>query len=156
MSCLIDLLDLNYAVDGSSRGPPKFVHKATPARLMRRARSSHNYHGKRTGAIDAVNDWRLPKVSEEEDEAVDQKDWQDDAVSSRVSSGIGLNLLRPGSFSAEHGFETNSVLFQLVIGTSGLIVSMREAIMMVVLLTIQRLRIVQLQCKGRRDGSWVL
>ena len=106
MSCLIDLLDLNYAVDGSNRGPPKFVHKATPARLMRRARSSHNYHGKRMEAIDAVNEWRLPKVSAEEDGAVDQKAWQDDTMSCRVSSGIGLNLLRPDSFSSEHGFET--------------------------------------------------
>ncbi|KAF7090338.1 hypothetical protein CFC21_093102 [Triticum aestivum] len=78
--------------NGSSRGPPKFVHKATPARLMRRARSSHNYHGKRMGAIDAVNEWRLPKVSEEADEAVDQKDWQDDAMSSRVSSARDWNF----------------------------------------------------------------
>ncbi|XP_073358501.1 uncharacterized protein [Aegilops tauschii subsp. strangulata] len=42
---------LDMRVDGSNRGPPKFVHKATPARLMRRARSSHNYHGKRMEAI---------------------------------------------------------------------------------------------------------
>uniref|UniRef100_A0A453P8M0 Remorin C-terminal domain-containing protein n=2 Tax=Aegilops tauschii TaxID=37682 RepID=A0A453P8M0_AEGTS len=59
---------------------------------MRRARSSHNYHGKRMGAIDAVNEWRLPKVSEEADEAVDQKDWQDDAMSSRVSSARDWNF----------------------------------------------------------------
>lgn len=103
------LIHFKYAVDGSNRGPPRFVHKATPARLMRRARSSHNYHGRRLGAIDAVNEWRLPKVSEEEDEAVDQNDWQADTVSSRISSGIGLNLLRPVSSSAK--YESGSILY---------------------------------------------
>ncbi|XP_044421063.1 uncharacterized protein [Triticum aestivum] len=87
-------------VDGSNRGPPKFVHKATPARLMRRARSSHNYHGKHMEAIDAVNEWRLPKVSEEEDEAVDQKGWQDDTMSCRVSSARDWNF---GSDSVYEG-----------------------------------------------------
>ncbi|XP_044409781.1 uncharacterized protein [Triticum aestivum] len=83
---------LDMRVDKSNRGPPKFVHKATPARLMRRACSSHNYHGKCMGAIDAVNEWRLPKVNEEEDEAVDQKDWQDDTVSCRASSARDWNF----------------------------------------------------------------
>ncbi|XP_020190534.4 uncharacterized protein [Aegilops tauschii subsp. strangulata] len=87
-------------VDGSNRGPPKFVHKATPARLMRRARSSHNYHGKRMEAIDAVNEWRLPKVSAEEDGAVDQKAWQDDTMSCRVSSARDWNF---GSDSVYEG-----------------------------------------------------
>ncbi|PNT69176.1 hypothetical protein BRADI_3g50721v3 [Brachypodium distachyon] len=89
---------LDRRVDGSNRGPPRFVHKATPARLMRRARSSHNYHGRRLGAIDAVNEWRLPKVSEEEDEAVDQNDWQADTVSSRISSARDWNFEPDGVY----------------------------------------------------------
>ena len=72
--------------------PPRFIHKATPARLMRRVRSSHNFR-QRVGAIDAINEWRLPKVSEGEDEGGDQKEWQAETVSSRISSGIGLNLM---------------------------------------------------------------
>jgi hypothetical protein len=44
------------------------------------------------GAIDAINEWRLPKVSEEKDEECDQ-DWQADTVSSVISSGIGLDLI---------------------------------------------------------------
>jgi hypothetical protein len=43
--------------------------------------------------MDAINEWRLPKVSEEEDEAVDQTDWQADTLSSRISSGTDLNLM---------------------------------------------------------------
>ncbi|KAM3244067.1 hypothetical protein ACQJBY_055774 [Aegilops geniculata] len=89
-------------VDGSNRGPPKFVHKAAPARLMRRARSSHNYHGKRMEAIDAVNEWRLPKVSEEEDEAVDQKGWQDDTMSSSVSSARHWNFGSDSAYEASN------------------------------------------------------
>ena len=141
----------NYAGDGSNRGPPRFVHKATPARLMRRARSSRNYHRRRMGAIDAVNEWRLPKVSEGDDEAMDQKDWQADTVSSRISSGIGLNLLRPLSSSAKHELGQFCML-QLVIGTLMPMVPMREAIRVVMLLTIRMARIVQLQCKGWRDA----
>ena len=72
--------------------PPRFIHKATPARLMRRVRSSHNFR-QRVGAIDAINEWRLPKVSEGEDEGGDQKEWQTETVSSRISSGSGLNLM---------------------------------------------------------------
>jgi hypothetical protein len=71
--------------------PPRFIHRATPARFMRRARSSRNYC-QRVGAIDAINEWRLPKVSEEKDEECDQ-DWQADTVSSVISSGIGLDLI---------------------------------------------------------------
>lgn len=93
---------LDRRVNGSHRGPPRFVHKATPARLMRRARSSHNYRGRRMGAIDAVNEWRLPKVSEEEDEAVDQKDWQADTVSSRISSA------RDWNFDTGNAYEGNN------------------------------------------------
>ena len=62
-------------------------------------------------AIDAVNEWRLPNVSEEEDEAVNQKDCQDNTMSCSVSSGMGLNLLRPVSFSAEHEFESTLYCF---------------------------------------------
>ncbi|KAM0822426.1 hypothetical protein ACQ4PT_071502 [Festuca glaucescens] len=90
--------------DGSNRGPPRFVHKATPARLMRRARSARNYQRRRMGAIDAVNEWRLPKVSEEEDEAMDQKDWQADTVSSRISSARDWNFDAEGAYEgSNHG-----------------------------------------------------
>jgi hypothetical protein len=119
------------------------------------------------GAIDAVNEWTLPKVSEEEDEVMDQKDWQADTVSSRISSGIGLNLLRPVSFSANHEFGQFCMLqlvigtlmpmvLQLVVGTLMPMVPMMEAIMVVMLLTSQMARIVQLQCKGWRDRSGAL
>ncbi|KAM0922750.1 hypothetical protein ACQ4PT_005979 [Festuca glaucescens] len=95
---------LDRRVDGSNRGPPRFVHKATPARLMRRARSSRNYQRRRMGAIDAVNEWRLPKVSEEEDEAMDQKDWQADTVSSRISSARDWNFDAEGAYEgSNHG-----------------------------------------------------
>uniref|UniRef100_M8C037 Uncharacterized protein n=1 Tax=Aegilops tauschii TaxID=37682 RepID=M8C037_AEGTA len=43
-------------------------------------------------ATDAVNEWRLPKVSEEEDDAVDQKDCQDDTMSCSVSSARDWNF----------------------------------------------------------------
>jgi len=59
---------------------------------MRRVRSSHNFR-QRVGPLDAINEWRLPKVSEGDDEGGDQKDWQADTVSSRISSGISLNLM---------------------------------------------------------------
>jgi hypothetical protein len=107
------------------------------------------------GAIDAINEWRLPKVSEEEDEAMDQKDWQADTVSSRISSGISLNLLRPVDSSAKHELGQFCML-QLVIGTSMPKVPMREAITVVMLLTFQTVRVAQVQCKGWRDGSGAL
>ncbi|XP_051193466.1 uncharacterized protein [Lolium perenne] len=95
---------LDRRVDGSNRGPPRFVHKATPARLMRRARSARNYQRRRMGSIDAVNEWRLPKVSEEEDEAMDQKDWQADTVSSRISSARDWNFDAEGAYEGgNHG-----------------------------------------------------
>lgn len=53
---------------------------------MRRVRSSHNFR-QRVDALDATNEWRLPKVSEGDDEGGDKKDWQSNTVSSRVSSG---------------------------------------------------------------------
>uniref|UniRef100_A0ACD5YSW2 Uncharacterized protein n=2 Tax=Avena sativa TaxID=4498 RepID=A0ACD5YSW2_AVESA len=95
---------LDQRVHGSNRAPPRFVHKATPGRLIRRGRSSHNYHRRRMGAIDAVNEWRLPKVSEEEDEEVDQKDWQADTVSSRISSARDWNFETDGTYEGNnHG-----------------------------------------------------
>ncbi|GJM86355.1 hypothetical protein PR202_ga02208 [Eleusine coracana subsp. coracana] len=113
-------------VEGANQLPSRFIHRATPARLMRRARSSRNYC-QRVGAMDGINEWRLPKVSEEEDEEGDQKDWQADTVSSR-----------------------------LVIGTLSLTVPLRVAITVVMHLTIQMVRIAQLQDKGWRDGSQAL
>ncbi|CAM0944937.1 unnamed protein product [Alopecurus aequalis] len=89
---------LDRRVNGSNRGPPRFIHKATPGRLIRRARSVRDYHGRRMGAIDAVNEWRLPKVSEEEDEAMDQNDWQADTVSSRISSARDWNFDADGAY----------------------------------------------------------
>ncbi|KAM0922751.1 hypothetical protein ACQ4PT_005979 [Festuca glaucescens] len=104
LSCCSWQVLARKGVDGSNRGPPRFVHKATPARLMRRARSSRNYQRRRMGAIDAVNEWRLPKVSEEEDEAMDQKDWQADTVSSRISSARDWNFDAEGAYEgSNHG-----------------------------------------------------
>ncbi|KAM0864319.1 hypothetical protein ACQ4PT_044008 [Festuca glaucescens] len=104
LSCCSWQVLARKGVDGSNRGPPRFVHKATPARLMRRARSSRNYQRRRMGAIDAVNEWRLPKVSEEEDEAMDQKDWQADTVSSRISSARDWNFDAQGAYEgSNHG-----------------------------------------------------
>ncbi|GJN21755.1 hypothetical protein PR202_gb09268 [Eleusine coracana subsp. coracana] len=80
-------------VEGANQLPSRFIHRATPARLMRRARSSRNYR-QRVGAMDAINEWRLPKVSEEEDEEGDQKDWQADTVSSHLVIGT-LSLMEP-------------------------------------------------------------
>uniref|UniRef100_A0A0E0CPB9 Remorin C-terminal domain-containing protein n=1 Tax=Oryza meridionalis TaxID=40149 RepID=A0A0E0CPB9_9ORYZ len=84
-------------VERTNPVPPRFIHKATPARSMRRARSSHNYR-RRLGAMDAINEWRLPKVSEEEDEAVDQTDWQADTLSSRTSSARDWNFEAGGAY----------------------------------------------------------
>ncbi|TVU28950.1 hypothetical protein EJB05_20489 [Eragrostis curvula] len=84
-------------VEGGNQVPQRFIHRATPARLMRRARSSHNFRH-RVGAIDAINEWRLPKVSEEEDEEGDEKDWQADTVSSRISSGRDWKFESDGAF----------------------------------------------------------
>ncbi|KAL5208731.1 hypothetical protein ABZP36_033166 [Zizania latifolia] len=90
------LLD-RRSVERANPVPPRFRHKATPARLMRGARSSHNYR-RRLGAMDAINEWRLPKVSEEEDEAGDQTDWQVDTLSSRISSVRDWNLEPGGAY----------------------------------------------------------
>ncbi|XP_062221044.1 uncharacterized protein LOC133920441 [Phragmites australis] len=92
---------LDRRVEGANQAPPRFIHRATPARLMRRARSSHNYR-QRVGAIDAINEWRLPKVSEEEDEAGDQKDWQTDTVSSLISSARDWNFESHGAFKGRN------------------------------------------------------
>ncbi|XP_040377215.1 uncharacterized protein LOC102708416 [Oryza brachyantha] len=81
--------------------PPRFIHKATPARSMRRAHSSHNYR-RRLGAMNAINEWRLPKVSEEEDEAVDQTDWQADTLSSRISSARDWNFEPGGTYEGSN------------------------------------------------------
>ncbi|KAK3154820.1 hypothetical protein QOZ80_2BG0195470 [Eleusine coracana subsp. coracana] len=90
-------------VEGANQLPSRFIHRATPARLMRRARSSRNYR-QRVGAMDAINEWRLPKVSEEEDEEGDQKDWQADTVSSHVSSARDWNFESDGAFEgSNHG-----------------------------------------------------
>ncbi|KAL6601292.1 hypothetical protein ACP70R_044512 [Stipagrostis hirtigluma subsp. patula] len=94
---------LDRRVGGADQVPPRFIHRATPARLMRRVRSSHNFR-QRVGAIDAINEWRLPKVSEEEDEAGDQKDWQTETVLSRISSARDWNFESNGAFEgSNHG-----------------------------------------------------
>ncbi|KAL6633845.1 hypothetical protein ACP70R_026516 [Stipagrostis hirtigluma subsp. patula] len=94
---------LDRRVEGANQVPPRFIHRATPARLMRRVRSSHNFR-QRVGAIDAINEWRLPKVSEEVDEAGDQKDWQTETVSSRISSARDWNFESDGAFEgSSHG-----------------------------------------------------
>uniref|UniRef100_A0A0D9VJ43 Remorin C-terminal domain-containing protein n=1 Tax=Leersia perrieri TaxID=77586 RepID=A0A0D9VJ43_9ORYZ len=77
--------------------PLRFTHKATPARSMRRAQSSHKYR-RRLGATDAISEWRLPKVSEEEDEVIDQTDWQVDTLSSRISSARDWNFKPGGAY----------------------------------------------------------
>ncbi|KAL6911682.1 hypothetical protein ACP4OV_000487 [Aristida adscensionis] len=92
---------LDRRVEGANQVPPRFIHRATPVRLMRRARSSRNYR-QRVGAIDAINEWRLPKVSEEEDETGDQKDWQTDTVSSRISSARDWNFESDGAFEGSN------------------------------------------------------
>ncbi|KAF0922100.1 hypothetical protein E2562_024672 [Oryza meyeriana var. granulata] len=83
------------------RFPPRFIHKATPARSMRRARSSHNYC-RRLGAMDAFNEWRLPKVSEEEDEVMDETDLQVDTLSSHISSARDWNFEPGGAYEGSN------------------------------------------------------
>ncbi|KAJ1280279.1 hypothetical protein BS78_04G219200 [Paspalum vaginatum] len=87
-------------VEGANQVPHRFIHKATPARLMSRARS-RNFR-QRVGAIDAINEWRLPKVSEGDDEGGDQKDWQADTVSSRISSARDWNFESDGAFEGSN------------------------------------------------------
>nr|CAB3450585.1 unnamed protein product [Digitaria exilis] len=79
---------LDRRVDGTNQVPPKFIRKATPARLMRRVRSSHNFR-QRVGAIDVINEWRLPKVSEGEDEGGEQKDWQNETGGNHSDRAFG-------------------------------------------------------------------
>lgn len=40
------------------------------------------------GVIGAVSDWRVPKASGKENEVYDQNNWQNDTVSSLISSGL--------------------------------------------------------------------
>ncbi|KXG31084.1 hypothetical protein SORBI_3004G294800 [Sorghum bicolor] len=86
---------------GANQMPPRFIHKTTPARFMRRVRSSHNFR-QRVGALDAINERRLPKVSEGDDEGGDQKDWQADTVSSRISSARDWNFESDGAYEGSN------------------------------------------------------
>lgn len=92
---------LDRRVEGANQMPPRFIHKTTPARFMRRVRSSRNFR-QRVDALDATNEWRLPKVSEGDDEGGDKKDWQSNTVSSRVSSARDWNFESDGAYQGSN------------------------------------------------------
>lgn len=51
---------LGRSAEGTNQVPPGFINRVRPDRLMRQACFSHNY-SPRVGAIDAINERRVPK-----------------------------------------------------------------------------------------------